>query len=193
MNDTQAFESTGQTPPLRKTTRAEETLGRRRRRDPAAAYNGAFLRLGVDNTKDDPNYVYHWFCDDKGRLQHFTEQDDWDFCENTDQAADPRNLNETSTRIRRRVGKDQSGLPLYAYRCRKLKEWQEEDLKERSLRSHERYERAVHDQTGDAEGIDAGDLKNSYIPAEVQAAIKATDGRARANAIRRSQRSFSKG
>ena len=186
MEETQTFESSFELPKpenaLKRMTRAEETAGHRRRRAPGAAYNGAFLRLGVDTTQDDPNYVYHWFNDDKGRLQYFTEQDDWDFV--TNGAADNRNLNESDTRVRRIVGRDQAGQPLYAYRCRKLREWYDSDQQERIRQAQEQYDRALHTQTGSADEIDAGDLKTSYIPREVQAAIRATDGRA---AIRRSR------
>ncbi len=177
----------------RRPSRAEEIAGHRRRRNPAADYNGTFLRLGVDPSQKDPNYEYHWFNDDKGSLEFWTQQDDWDFVENGAVACDGRNLNESDKRIRRIVGKNQSGQPLYAYWCRKPKEWFDADQAEQVKRTQERYRQAVHNQTpGAVDGISQDDLQASYIPAEIQSAINTTEGRERAQAIRRSQR-FQKG
>ena len=145
--------------PNKRMSRAEESLGRRRRRNPAADYNGTFLRLGIDPAYKDPNYEYRWINDDKGNLQFWTQQDDWDFVENAAIASDGRNLNESDKRIRRVVGKNQSGQPLYAYWCRKLKEWYDADQREQARRNQERYRSAVHNQTpGAVEGISPEDL-----------------------------------
>jgi hypothetical protein len=168
--------------PRHRLTRAEEIAAGRRRRNPSESMSGLSLQLGVDPETKDPNYEYRWINDDKGRLESLTQRDDWDFVENDNVAADNRNLNESESRIRRRVGINQAGEPLYAYWCRKYKPWYDED--QRKLADAASAKRQTLIQTQDSVGEDPA---HTYVPKEAQIAAAQTMA-AEQRRIRRSQK-----
>lgn len=108
--------------------RVQETRSRRRRRDDSAETWNRKLYVPerfLDRTK----YVYRWINDDGGRIQEKTRFDDFDIV-TADQMGEgysevARDQADGNS-VRRQVGK-QDGKPLYAYFCRKLKEFAEED------------------------------------------------------------------
>lgn len=106
---------------------AEVKAQRRRRDDSAETLN---RRLHIAERFRDPNYEYRWINDDGGRIQEKTKFDDWDIVTEADmdQAYREGAAKDMSdgTGIRRQVGK-QDGRPVYAYLCRKPKEYHEED------------------------------------------------------------------
>jgi hypothetical protein len=106
---------------------AEVKAQRRRRDDSSETLN---RRLFVPDRFKDPNYEYRWLNDDGGRIQEKTQFDDWDIVTSSDMGPDYK---ETAARdadggtgIRRQVGK-QDGKPVFAYLCRKPKQFHEED------------------------------------------------------------------
>lgn len=168
-------------------TRAEETTARRRRRADNSAYNGSYLRLEVDEAEKDPNFVYRWINDDKGKLHARTVKDDYEFVESQELAASGKNLNESDKRIRREVGKSASGAPLYAYLCRKRKEFYEEDQAAKTEGVIERRRSMVRNQT-DGEGGLAADAAHAYIPSEVRSAINTSESTENVLRVRRSRK-----
>ena len=170
-----------------KLTRAEEIAQGRRRRNPSEDMNGLRLRLGVDADLKDPDFEHHWFNDDRGRLELATHQDDWDFVKHPEIAKDDRNLNESESRIRRVVGQNEAGGPLYAYYCRKYKPWYDEDQKQLAAAATAERRALIKKQHVDSKGVasDAPDVL--YIPKEAQRAIARTEkSELRESKIRRS-------
>lgn len=162
--------------------RAEETLKQRRRR--SNSYNGFDLRLEVPEDLKDPNYAYRWINDEKGRLQNRTRNDDWDFVEDGQIVShtDGKNVNESDNRIRREVGISASGRPLYAYLCKKRKEYVEEDARAERKMNEERYQSVIRKQDASGTQDDTKDYwgdekENSYIPREVRSAIGITEAK----------------
>jgi hypothetical protein len=151
--------------------RASDEQGRRRRR--SSDFNGNYMRLGVDENLKDPAYEYRWINDDRSRLEARTKQDDWDFVDDPAILADSDKNEKTDTRIRRVVGQSQGGAPMYAYLCRKRKEWCDEDRRakaDRRMQQRQQMIKAQHTGTG---GV-AEDPRHTYIPEEAKAAIAAS-------------------
>lgn len=147
----------------------EERTVRRRRNDD---YNGHYMNLGVDETLIDPNYEYRWINDDRGRLEKRTQQDDWDFVNDPKIHADPKNVTVDS-RVRRVVGTTKNNQPLYAYYCRKRKEWCEADRRSKHSARSERRSRMIRNQQDTtADGGLSADPKHTYIPAEGWSAVQ---------------------
>lgn len=150
--------------------RAEEIQTRRRRR--TDDFDGRISRLGVDDAIKDENYVYRWINDDKGRLETLTTLDDWDFVADQRLATDEKNKS-VDTRIRREVGRNSVGGVMYAYLCRKRRDFQEEDDRRKSeQRAARREQRIVTQDTGQQGGV-SDDPTHTYIPGGVQAQIDA--------------------
>lgn len=151
--------------------RANEEQGRRRRR--SNDFNGNYMRLGVDESLKDPAYEYRWINDDRGRLEARTKQDDWDFVEDPAILDDSDKNDKTDTRIRRVVGTSQGGSPMYAYYCKKRKEWCEDDRRAKSDRRMQERQQMIKAQHSGAGGV-AEDPQHTYIPTEAKAAIAAS-------------------
>lgn len=152
-------------------TRAEQTNEQRRRR--SDDYNGFFLRLGIDDYFKNPDYVFRWFNDDRGKLEDRTTRDDWDFVTD-DRLVNGSRENGVDTRVRRQVGSRSDGMPMYAYLCRKLKSYQDEDEARKSDARRARKEDMVLTQDTAASGGVSADKAHTYIPAEVNASINVT-------------------
>jgi hypothetical protein len=151
--------------------RATEEQGRRRRR--SSDYNGQYMRLGVDKSLLDPAYEYRWINDDRGRLEARYEED-WDFVSDEKILSDSDRNEKTDTRIRRIVGTASGGKPMYAYYCRKRKEYCEEDRREKHDARMAQREQMIRNQDTGASGGVSGDPQHTYIPAEARAAIAAS-------------------
>jgi hypothetical protein len=169
--------------------RAEQTQATRRRR--SDSYRGYDLRLDVPAHLKDPNYVYGWKNDEKGRLQRATQQDDWDYV-TTDEMKIPshddggfiaKNTNETDNRIRRVVADQTSARPIYAYLLKKRRDYFEADERERVRHNNEMRNSVIRSQRAGEVGETAADRRDfaahSYVPGEVQASIDMTETVAR--------------
>jgi hypothetical protein len=168
-------------------TRAEEVAAYRKRRQENSAYNGTYLRLGVDEIQKDPDYVYRWTNDDKGKIHSRTVLGAYEFVENKELADNSKNLNESDNRIRREVGKSSSGAPLYAYLCRKRKDFYDVDQELKTEGVIERRRSMVRNQT-DGEGGLAADAAHAYIPREVRSAIQTSESTENVLRVRRSRK-----
>lgn len=100
----------------------EDVQERRRRRDGGVIGR----RLGVaDDNLNFQKFVYRFVNDDGVRLHQMTKLDDWDIVTNSgDVIEDSADLGNAVARV---VGKKPDGQPLYAYLCRKLRSYHEED------------------------------------------------------------------
>ncbi len=167
-------------------SRAEQTQDQRRRR--SDSYRGYDLRLDVPEHLKDPNYTYRWINDERGRLQTKTTQDDWDFvaknelmiASHDDGGFDAKNKSETDGRIRREVTSATSPRPIFAYLCKKKKEYVEADFREEMNMNKRRMSSVLHNQDAGGDGsLTASAPKHVYIPKEIKAAIGVTDARIR--------------
>jgi len=104
--------------------RQQETQQRRRRRETLG--DERHLKLGVPDSMNDPNFEYRWFNENGNRIQQKTELDDWDIVKTE---VDATKDNGEGSPVRRPVGTKADGSPLYAYLCRKPKEFYIEDKK----------------------------------------------------------------
>lgn len=150
-------------------TRAEITQNERRRRKAAddmlpTAYN---MDIPQHIRNQNPDYNFYWAADRPGRLSQLTEQDDWDFVEDTAVHRNDHKLDTSvNTRIRRNGGQGGNGQ-VDAYLLKKRKDYCEQDEKDR-LESMLRVQeaRAQSQNFGGKDNL-ASD-PSSYIPAEVQ-------------------------
>jgi hypothetical protein len=156
----------------RQSARANESRSERRRRYTDDPYDGVQFHLGVpphikEGEFSEENYAYYWANDDKGRVQFLTEQDDWDFVEDRQADADPRNKGG-GTRLERAVGRGRDGQPIRAVYLRKRREYYNEDQARGFARLDART-RNVRERQGDDSGADlmAGDPRHAYIPSEI--------------------------
>jgi hypothetical protein len=166
----------------KKNPRAEAVVAQRRRR--SDSFRGYDLRLEVPEHLKDKTYVYRWINDERGRLAQRTTQDDWDFVtsDELDIAShdDGKNKNESDGRIRREVTSASSPRPVYAYLCKKRREYAEADFRAEMNHNLERRKSLIRTQDAGGEGtLATGDSKHSYIPKEVQTAIGVTESRIR--------------
>ena len=118
-----------------------------------------------DNSEE--NWAYYWANDDKGRVQYLTQQDDWDFVEDREANADPRNKGG-GTRIERVVGRGRDGLPIRAVYLRKRREYYAHDQAIGFKRLDARASQ-LRAKQGDGSGSDlmAGDPAHAYIPSDI--------------------------
>ncbi len=139
--------------------RTQETTTRRRRRD-GAFDQSLSLKLGVEADKLDPKYQYRWINEGEHsrRLLSLTTQDDWDKV-----TSDEIGL-EGKGPVRQAVGSQKNGQPEYAYLCRKLREFVDEDRREKHRIAQDRMDALRQGQTG-PDTLNASD-KSAYIPDE---------------------------
>jgi len=159
--------------PAEQNLRAEQVQESRRRR--SADFEGYALRLGVDPVIKDPNFEYRWINDDKGRLEQLTKYDDWDFVNDPRLANDERNKG-ADTRMRREAGRSSTGGVMYAYYCKKRKDYYEADEQKKVERRLALREQRIRNQDIGLQGGIADDPHHTYIPAGVQAQINAHSG-----------------
>lgn len=114
---------------------AEEPKSRPDRKEVTKRQRRRRTTFGIDSTKKlfvpehmkDPNFHYRWINATGNRLQLMTQEDDYDIvCE--EDAKNEKDVGE-GTAVKRAVGTNKAGEPIYAYLCRKPKEFYEEDQK----------------------------------------------------------------
>lgn len=136
--------------------RAEEVQRQRRRRESLG--DDRHMKLGVPEDKKDPNFTYRWFNETPGRLESKTVHDDWDIVK---ESVDPTKDNGEGTAVRRPVGVTPEGKTLYAYLCKKPKDWYQEDkAKEQKLVND--IEEGL--RQGEAQGAEALAGPHAYVP-----------------------------
>ena len=105
-----------------------QTSRRRRRRESLG--DDRNMKLFVPEHQKDDNYVYRWINDTAGgRIYNKTKEDDWEVVEYADDQAPAAGDVGEGQQIKRIVGGGANGQPLYAYLCRKPREFCEEDYK----------------------------------------------------------------
>lgn len=137
--------------------RQEAVQGERRRRrntlDPMQD-----MRLSLPpEFRDDDKFHYRWVNDENNKVYHLSHNDDYDPCTLKDAAT------SEEQDVRRYVGKDAQGNPLYAVLMRKPMEYVREDQKamDESLREQE----AAITRKPDTTDAEARDLRErSYVP-----------------------------
>lgn len=104
--------------------RAQAIQGERRRRKDSTLDRVHDLKLALPaEFEGDTEYDYRWANDQGSRLFDLTKRDDWDLCGSENPEASDED------RVRRPVGTDKLGKPIYAYLVRKPKAFVEEDRK----------------------------------------------------------------
>ncbi len=102
--------------------RAQAIQGERRRRKDSTLDRVHDLKLALPpEFEDDKDHDYRWANDTGSRLYDLTKRDDWDLCGSENPEASDED------RVRRPVGTDKLGKPIYAYLVRKPKTFVEED------------------------------------------------------------------
>lgn len=168
MTDTHTDE--GRTRPAR----ADKVAGERRRRNASSLNRMAQYKLDFipEDLLDKDNFVYRWINDTPGRLRMATKMDDYEqvsaselgpgfAIDNTD--------SEGGDTIRMYTGVE-AGQPVYAYLCKKPRDYWESDNEEIVARREAMMEgRVFHGEGGESEG-GRTDLSEgvSYVPAGVQ-------------------------
>ena len=133
--------------------RQQEVQAVRRRRQELG--DDRLLKLSVPKELQDPNFKQRWFNDVGGRIKSKTEQDDWDIVrENISGDGE-------GTPVRRVVGANATGQPIYAYLCQKPVEFFREDKAKEQAAI-----KAVEDglKRGEVSGADALSSDKSYVP-----------------------------
>jgi hypothetical protein len=105
-------------------TRAEAVRSDRRRRRDDTVNLG--LKLGVSPKFLDPNFNYRWLNDDGGRIEQTTTMDDYDLVDDPSKVGKP-DADGLGGKVRKVVGKSDTGGPLYAYLARKPIDFYRED------------------------------------------------------------------
>ena len=143
---------------LKNSKRAEEVRRERRRRNDLDDESNAPLAVN-HKYLDHSNYEYRFINDIPGRMQKMYDQD-WDKVEDPRVKAD---ANSEGAAIRKLVGANKDGSPLYSYLCRKPK-WMHEEDRARKMKSVDETEAALkRGQTGDNQALSA-DNPHAYIP-----------------------------
>ena len=113
--------------------REEVTKTERRRRN-TDALSGARKRLQFDESKlDRENYVYRVVNDTPGRIQTFTEHDDWDIVQDRSGSIKPDGTGD-GAKVETIVGTGAGGAPTKAVLLRKPKAYHDEDMKAKMSR-----------------------------------------------------------
>jgi hypothetical protein len=139
-------------------TREQETKARRRRRESLGEDRN--LKLFFPEAAKDPNFVYRVINDVPGRIEAKTVHDDWDIVTDA-MLADPSKDSSEGTPIKRFVGADKAGQPIYGFLCRKPKEFYEEDKAEQQKQIAADEENL---RRGEAKGAEALTGPHAYVP-----------------------------
>jgi hypothetical protein len=151
-------EETIMTEEIKVSKRTEEVRKERRRRVDLEEEGNAPLAVN-HKYLDHTNYNYRFINDTPGRMQKMYDQD-WD------QVEDPRvksDVNNEGAAIRKLVGTNKDGTPLYAYLCRKPKWMYNEDRARKLQAVNETEEALKRGLTGDNQALSA-DNPHAYIP-----------------------------
>ncbi len=143
------------------TTRRVEQVKqeRRRRADTSYEYNH---RLSVNHALlDHGNFAYRFINDTSGRLHELTVNDDWDVVKDPSVKTDNDN---TGAPVRKLVGANQDGSPIYAFLCRKPLQYHKEDRKRKAQRTDEMMAQIKRGAVKSPDGAAALDQSTTYIP-----------------------------
>lgn len=132
----------------------EGKVERRRRR--SSEMDGT--RRHLDVIHKDPGFEYHWFNDNGMRLDDMTKRDDWDMV-----VSDEEISHGNGATVRRQVGTKPNGDSLFAYLCRKPKEFCDEDRAKKQAVLDEQMSGISSRRRGDAIGMGG---HTGYVAAE---------------------------
>ena len=138
--------------------RAKAEKQRRRRRSDTTI--GRHLRLALDTSKLDQNFVYRWVNDTPGRVQMLTQQDDWDVVKAAD-IGDHESQGQGSNA--ERVVSQTDGMR--AVLLRKPREYYEEDKAKEMAAIDEMEDSMRRGSAKDATGQPTQPVENAYTPA----------------------------
>ena len=145
--------------------RAEAVREERRRRTDVSLEGRAPLDW-PERLIADPRYVYHTFNDVGNRMHSKTVQDDWDIVRDVTEP-DPDGRAE-GAQARKLVGSTKDGKPIFAYLCRKRKDWFDEDFRKRQRKLDEQDQQI---KTGKIAGSSesgaaalSADSPHAYVP-----------------------------
>lgn len=149
-------------------SRADDNASQRRRRRAGTLNRMAQFALDfIDADDQDPNYVYRWINDTRGRIHQLTQLDDYDFVSPEElgdsfQAERGRLNVESDGRIRLQVDVDKAGAPIYAYYCKKPRAFWEADNQEMVERREDMMAGRVY--RGEANSEDEQSDSTRYVP-----------------------------
>jgi hypothetical protein len=99
-----------------------ETQQRRRKSRAVAGAKRLSVPESLTNFK---KFAYRWINDDGIRFYSLTEEDDWELAPQNPK--DEANSVDIGSAIKRVVGRNADGSPMYAYLCRKLRKFYDDD------------------------------------------------------------------
>jgi hypothetical protein len=145
--------------------RAAETRRERRRRSDTSQTAG--LKLHIPEHLKDPSFEYRWINDDADfdtegqrvgqRMHAKTVLDDWDQV-TVKEGIDGQG---EGTPVKRLVGRGEAGRPVYAYLCKKPKDWYRQD-KAKELDAVKRREEEM--RRGASQGPEGLAGPRAYVP-----------------------------
>jgi hypothetical protein len=145
--------------------RQAETQQRRRRREDMG--DDRHLKLAVPASLKEEGFVYRWINETPGRIENKTVHDDWDIVKSE---IDPEKDNGEGSPVRRAVGTAADGKALYAYLCRKPKDYYQADKKAEQGQIAEDEKNL---RRGQVKGSEALAGPHAYVP---ESGIKITHG-----------------
>lgn len=157
-----------------KSKRAEEVRQTRRRRLDLDDESNAPLAVN-HKYLDHNNYAYRFINDTPGRLQKMYDED-WDIVN------DPRvkdDANSEGTPLRKLVGANKDGTPLYAYLHRKPKKMYNEDRGRKMTKITETEQALKRGMTGQPGALSAND-HGAYIPGGKAEAVTISSAKGKA-------------
>ena len=110
-----------------------------RRRKNRTAETGK--RLAVPQGLTDFNkFAYRWINDDGVRFYALTQEDDWELAPQNAHGPDEADTVDIGNAVKRVVGAKPDGSPMYAYLCRKLRKFYDDDAADKQARLDEELE-----------------------------------------------------
>lgn len=105
--------------------KSETVPAKRRRKKGSNGVMAAKLSL-PEFAKDDTGYTYRWVNDVKNRIHALTAEDDWEMVSSKNGAI----ISSRDEALKRPVGTQESGEPMFAYLLKKPTEFVQEDHQE---------------------------------------------------------------
>ena len=149
-------------PDRERTSRAEGDGRQRRRRRAGSLDRMVQFNLDCDRERlDFDNWMYRWVNDDRGRPIALSTQDDYDFVTKADvgEAIESEDGSEGDGRVRRNVGYDNHGAPLYAYLMRKPRDFWDEDYEDIVRDARDQFMHRISTGEGAIDQVEHG-----YVP-----------------------------
>jgi hypothetical protein len=141
--------------------RAEEVRSERRRRaDTTHEYSH---RLSVNEALlDHTRFAYRFINDTGGRLHERTVNDDWDVVKDPSVKSD---ADGNGAPVRKLVGTNLDGSPVYAYLCQKPIEYHRADRAQKQRRTDETMKSIVQGKSKDPDALSI-EQPTAYIPSD---------------------------